>query len=146
MQVPSVPPQVAVGARQVVLLPQHAPEVEQVFPAQHGWLLPPHATVAAFAQTEPVMLGMFCPEATHWPATQQPPPPQVLPGQQAWPGAPQTGQVPALQVAPVEQTDPLARQLFDPGSQQPPAEHVEPAQQGWPGPPQARHRPLPHAV
>lgn len=83
VQAPSVPQQLAVGAKQVVLPPQQAPEVEQVLPAQHGWLLPPQATVIALAQTEPVMLGMFCPDATQLPATQLPPPPQVLPGQQA---------------------------------------------------------------
>ena len=56
---PRVPPQVAAGAKQVVLPPQQEPIVEQPLPAQHGMLVPPQATAAPLAQTDPVMLGMF---------------------------------------------------------------------------------------
>ncbi len=145
VQAPKAPPQLVPVAMHVPLL-QQLPAAAQVAFWQQVMLVPPQATLAELLQIEPVILGMFCPDATHEPPTQQPPPPQVFPGQHAWPAPPQTGQVPAVQAAPVEQVDPVAIQLLLPGSQQPPLPQVLPAQQGWPGPPHARHRPLPHAV
>ena len=129
MQEPRAPPQVAAGFTHE-LLTQQPPTVAQVEFWQQVMPLPPQAVVAVLLQIEPLMLGMFCPDATHELLTQQPPPPQVLPGQQAWPAPPQTGQVPAVQAEPVEQTVPVATQLLLPGSQQPPPLQVLLAQQG----------------